>query len=139
MRNLSALQDKFDGTLDIIQRICAGEDDSLLALDYGGTGWETHPAVKAVYKLREQLDSVVLSREMSQKLALALASPGRVLPRLAEALGRTEPKVNPDELAEALRKLCYMATGASTAQMEAIGDAKELVNKYFGKEVFTVK
>ena len=41
-----------EGKLDIIKRRLAGEPDDELAVDYGGTGWENDPAVRAVCELQ---------------------------------------------------------------------------------------
>lgn len=37
---------------DMVVRIADGESDDTLAADYGGTGWENDPAVRAMYDLR---------------------------------------------------------------------------------------
>ena len=42
-----------EGKLDIIQRRLEGEPDDSLAADYGGTGWENDPVVRAVSDLQK--------------------------------------------------------------------------------------
>lgn len=48
---LEARAEAAEGKLDIIKRRLEGEPDDSLAIDYGGTGWENDPAVRAVEEL----------------------------------------------------------------------------------------
>jgi len=50
-RGLERKFEAAEAALDIIERVIAGEDPAFLANDYGGTGYEEHPAVQAVYRL----------------------------------------------------------------------------------------
>lgn len=54
IRHLQTTITQMKGQLDIIKRVAEGETDDFLSVDYGGLGWEKHPAVQAVYKLREK-------------------------------------------------------------------------------------
>lgn len=45
--------EKATGQLDIITRENAGEPDDSLAVDFGGLGWENHPAIESTRTLRK--------------------------------------------------------------------------------------
>ena len=49
---LEARAEAAEGKLDIIKRRLAGEPDDELAIDFGGTGWENDPVVRAVCELQ---------------------------------------------------------------------------------------
>ena len=51
IRALEERAEAAEGKLDIIKRRLEGEPDDSLAIDYGGTGWENDPAVRAVEEL----------------------------------------------------------------------------------------
>ena len=54
-RHIRALEERAEaaeGKLDIIKRRLAGEPDDELAVDFGGTGWENDPVVRAVCELQ---------------------------------------------------------------------------------------
>ena len=62
---LGARAEAAEGKLDIIKRRLAGELDDELAIDYGGTGWESDPIVLAVSELQqasETLEHMYFSR-----------------------------------------------------------------------------
>jgi len=48
IRALEERAEAAEGKLDIIKRRLEGEPDDELAIDYGGTGWESDPTVLAV-------------------------------------------------------------------------------------------
>ena len=52
IRALEERAEAAEGKLDIIKRRLAGEPDDELAVDFGGTGWENDPAVRAVCELQ---------------------------------------------------------------------------------------
>ena len=54
IRALEARAEAAEGKLDIIKRRLEDEPDDSLAIDYGGTGWENDPAVRAVEELQEE-------------------------------------------------------------------------------------
>lgn len=43
-----------EGALDIVRRVLEGDTGDWLAADYGGTGYEKHPAVVAAYSILEE-------------------------------------------------------------------------------------
>jgi hypothetical protein len=47
--------ERLRGVLDIIVRENAGEPDDELAIEYGGTGYEKHPAVESTRRIRAEL------------------------------------------------------------------------------------
>jgi len=51
IRTLEERAEAAEGKLDIIKRRLEGEPDDSLAIDYGGTGWENDPVVRAVEEL----------------------------------------------------------------------------------------
>ena len=53
IRALEERAEAAEGKLDIIKRRLEGEPDDSLAIDYGGTGWESDPVVLAVSELRQ--------------------------------------------------------------------------------------
>ena len=53
IRTLEERAEAAEGKLDIIQRRLEGEPDDSLAIDYGGTGWENDPVVRAVSDLQK--------------------------------------------------------------------------------------
>src|SRR5574340_414874 len=53
IRALEERAEAAEGKLDIIRRRLEGEPDDSLAVDYGGTGWENDPAVRAVSILQD--------------------------------------------------------------------------------------
>ena len=53
IRTLEERAEAAEGKLDIIKRRLAGEPDDELAVDYGGTGWESDPVVLAVSDLQK--------------------------------------------------------------------------------------
>ena len=53
IRALEERAEAAEGKLDIIQRRLEGEPDDSLAIDYGGTGWENDPVVRAVSDLQK--------------------------------------------------------------------------------------
>lgn len=55
INEMKARAEAAEGKLDIIVRETNGEPDDELAIDYGGTGWETSEPVKVVRALRESL------------------------------------------------------------------------------------
>jgi hypothetical protein len=63
----NAALEKARGQLDIIQRECDGDDDALLANDYGGTGWEKEPPVTTVRALRAALAESQQQAEPSKR------------------------------------------------------------------------
>lgn len=63
---LEARAEAAEGKLDIIKRRLAGDPDDELAVDYGGTGWDNDPAVRAVYEL--QLVNTTLRGMYSSRL-----------------------------------------------------------------------
>ncbi len=52
--DLTARTEAAEGKLDIIKRRLEGEGDDELAIDYGGTGWESDPVVLAVAELQQE-------------------------------------------------------------------------------------
>lgn len=52
VRALEERAEAAEGKLDIIKRRLEGEPDDSLAIDYGGTGWESDPVVLAVSELQ---------------------------------------------------------------------------------------
>ena len=53
IRTLEERAEAAEGKLDIIQRRLEGEPDDSLVADYGGTGWENDPVVRAVSDLQK--------------------------------------------------------------------------------------
>ena len=53
IRTLEERAEAAEGKLDIIKRRLEGEPDDSLAIDYGGTGWENDPVVRAVSDLQK--------------------------------------------------------------------------------------
>lgn len=53
IRALEERAEAAEGKLDIIRRRLEGEPDDSLAIDYGGTGWESDPVVLAVSELQQ--------------------------------------------------------------------------------------
>ena len=52
VRALEERAEAAEGKLDIIKRRLEGEPDDSLAVEYGGTGWESDPVVLAVSELQ---------------------------------------------------------------------------------------
>lgn len=52
IRTLEERAEAAEGKLDIIKRRLEGEPDDSLAVEYGGTGWESDPVVLAVSELQ---------------------------------------------------------------------------------------
>ena len=50
---LEARAEAAEGKLDLIKRRLEGEPDDSLAVDFGGTGWENDPVVRAVSDLQK--------------------------------------------------------------------------------------
>ena len=53
IRALEERAEAAEGKLDLIKRRLEGEPDDSLAVDFGGTGWENDPVVRAVSDLQK--------------------------------------------------------------------------------------
>ena len=53
IRTLEERAEAAEGKLDLIKRRLEGEPDDSLAVDFGGTGWENDPVVRAVSDLQK--------------------------------------------------------------------------------------
>jgi len=75
------------GKLDIIKRESEGEDETELAIQYGGTGWEKDPAVVAARNLRSRAERAENARSDSDEALTELSAALRAeINRLTDAV-----------------------------------------------------